>query len=126
VLQLTDTLLGVSGGNRTTPSNASIALARRAVDIAKRIGVVNGIDSVRSTLDRSPRSHFARSGESALTRREREVLSLISKGRSNRQIADELFVNPNTVDTHVRNIFLKLGVNSRAEAAQKSARMNLD
>jgi len=52
-----------------------------------------------------------------LTRREREVLALLSGGRSNREIARLLLVTPRTVDKHVENLLGKLGVASRTAAA---------
>jgi NarL family two-component system response regulator LiaR len=52
-----------------------------------------------------------------LTAREREVLALISQGRSNQEIADELFITLKTVKTHVSNILSKLEVEDRTQAA---------
>ena len=52
-----------------------------------------------------------------LTGREREVLALLAIGRTNREIAGELFVSGKTVATHVSHILAKLGVRSRVEAA---------
>ena len=52
-----------------------------------------------------------------LTDRERGVLRLFAAGRTNRQIAEELFISNKTASTHVSNILLKLGVASRGEAA---------
>lgn len=49
-----------------------------------------------------------------LTEREREVLTLVGKGRSNDQIAEELFLSPTTVKTHVNRTMTKLGVHDRA------------
>jgi DNA-binding CsgD family transcriptional regulator len=53
----------------------------------------------------------------ALTPREREVLSLIAEGRTNRQIAETLFITENTAGVHVSRILGKLGAASRTEAA---------
>ncbi len=51
-----------------------------------------------------------------LTRREREVMMHLARGKSNQQIADELFITESTVKKHVNSIYFKLEVNSRAEA----------
>ena len=51
-----------------------------------------------------------------LTPRELQVLRLVSAGRTNKAIADELVLSERTVDRHVSNIFTKLGVSSRAAA----------
>jgi DNA-binding NarL/FixJ family response regulator len=52
-----------------------------------------------------------------LTSRERQVLELIARGASNRQIAEELFISERTTSVHVSNILRKLGVGSRGQAA---------
>ncbi|WDF83582.1 response regulator transcription factor [Lacticaseibacillus pabuli] len=52
-----------------------------------------------------------------LTSREREVLKLIAQGKSNQEIADELFITLKTVKTHVSNILAKLEVDDRTKAA---------
>lgn len=52
-----------------------------------------------------------------LTRREEDVLRLLVEGRTAPQIAEELVVSPNTVKTHVRNLYRKLGINRRADLA---------
>ncbi|MGD0703455.1 MAG: AAA family ATPase [Trebonia sp.] len=53
----------------------------------------------------------------ALTDREREVLTLLARGKSNREIGTELFITPKTASVHVSNILSKLGAASRTEAA---------
>lgn len=52
-----------------------------------------------------------------LTDREVEVLALIAAGKTNRQMAEELFISPKTVGRHVENIYVKIGVSTRAGAA---------
>lgn len=63
--------------------------------------------------------------ELGLTPRERDVLRLVAAGRSNRQIAEELFISPKTASVHVSNILAKLGVSSRGEAAAVAHRLRL-
>jgi DNA-binding NarL/FixJ family response regulator len=59
--------------------------------------------------------------EANLTTREEEVLRLLAKGRRSKEIADELDVSMGTVNTHVRHIYEKLHVRSRAEAVARFA-----
>ena len=61
-----------------------------------------------------------------LTPRELEVLGLLVEGRSNRQIAEQLFISGKTASVHVTNILAKLGVHSRLEAAAMARRLGLD
>ncbi|MGD6743145.1 helix-turn-helix transcriptional regulator [Streptomyces sp. BH106] len=63
--------------------------------------------------------------EFGLTSRERDVLRLVAAGRSNRQIAEELFISPKTASVHVSNILAKLGVAGRGEAAALAHRLHL-
>ena len=60
-----------------------------------------------------------------LTGRERDVLRLVALGRTNRQIAEELFISPKTASVHVSNILAKLGVSGRGEAAAVAHRTGL-
>ena len=55
-----------------------------------------------------------------LTRREQEMLEQLSKGYRYKEIADKLYISLDTVRTHIRNIYEKLQVNSRAEALKKT------
>src|SRR6201986_2160236 len=60
-----------------------------------------------------------------LTAREFEVLRLVAAGRSNRNIASELFISAKTASVHVSNILGKLGVTGRGEAAATAHRLRL-
>jgi ATP/maltotriose-dependent transcriptional regulator MalT len=68
----------------------------------------------------TPIEHFG------LTDREAEVLALVAAGRSNPQIAAELFISPKTASVHVSNIISKLGVTSRGEAAALAHRLGVE
>jgi DNA-binding NarL/FixJ family response regulator len=59
------------------------------------------------------------------TERELQVQRLLSDGRTNRQIGDELFITPKTASVHVSRILMKLGVANRAEAAAAAHRLGL-
>jgi DNA-binding NarL/FixJ family response regulator len=63
--------------------------------------------------------------ELGLTPREREVLALVADGRTNRQIAEALFISNKTASVHVSNILAKLGVANRGEAAAVAHRLRL-
>ena len=56
----------------------------------------------------------------ALSPRESAVLDLIAQGQSNKTIARILGISPETVKTHVKNLFLKLGVEKRAQAVARA------
>jgi DNA-binding CsgD family transcriptional regulator len=74
---------------------------------------------VAGNQDKSPTADLG------LTAREQDVLRLIAAGKSDREIADELFISPRTAQTHVSNLLGKLGVNKRSEAAVLAIRHNL-
>jgi len=60
-----------------------------------------------------------------LSSREQEVLKLITEGATNTEIARHLYLSPNTIKTHVRNILNKLGVEHRLQAAVIALRHGL-
>lgn len=68
---------------------------------------------------------FQRNTESPLTPRETEVLQLLSKGKSYTMIADELFIDKETVRSHIKKIYVKLEVNSKSQAIEKATRERL-
>ena len=60
-------------------------------------------------------SERPKAGWASLTDAEANVAHLAANGSTNREIADKLFISPHTVNTHLRHIFDKLGVNSRIQ-----------
>jgi DNA-binding CsgD family transcriptional regulator len=114
--------------------------AERAARDAYATAVRLGARPLRAELEQlARRGRLALTGEAArdepaaassgeqlgLTPRELEVLRLVTDGRSNRQIAEELFISVKTASVHVSNILAKLGVGSRVEAAAVAHRLGL-
>ena len=83
----------------------ALADARRVGRELRRLGVQRRIVS-------QPR---AKTGWDSLTDSELTVVNLIAQGVTNRDVATQLHLSPNTVKTHIRNAFAKLGINSRAQ-----------
>jgi DNA-binding NarL/FixJ family response regulator len=80
---------------------------------------------VINRFSRSEDKSGTRSGLDQITERELEVLGLAARGMSNRDIAHELSISVRTVQTHLSNIFNKVGVGSRTEAVMYGLRAGL-
>lgn len=63
--------------------------------------------------------------EVGITKREYEVLDLIARGMSNREIADKLFVSTSTIKTHTSNLFMKLDASRRTQAISRAKELRL-
>ena len=101
----------------------SIAEAEAARASFETLGAAREADRAAEllrSLGASGRRHSKHSG--LLSVREREVLTLVERGLSNREIAGRLFIAPKTASHHVSTILAKLGVRTRAEAAAFAAR----
>ena len=72
-----------------------------------------------------PGGYGRRKDDEPLTRKELEVLARLAEGRSNREIADALFVTPATVKSHLAHIYVKLGVTGRQEAMARAVALGL-
>ena len=105
------------------------AAAERALELARRSGDVVTLREARTLLERAstrrPTRPFAPGLVEPLTERELEVLRLVAAGRSNRQIAAELYLALGTVKTHVHSIAGKLGAANRVEAVARARELGL-
>ncbi|MBF9067369.1 helix-turn-helix transcriptional regulator [Streptacidiphilus fuscans] len=116
---------------------AASAAARESAALACRHGDQLMQRELRSLAERARLSLDAAASEAGpepddtfqdafhLTPRERDVLKLLALGRTNRQIAEELFISPKTASVHVSNILAKLEVTGRGEAAAVAHRLRL-
>jgi ATP/maltotriose-dependent transcriptional regulator MalT len=130
LLRCAESVLGA--GDR----DGAAAQLRRAAELAHRLGARPLSDGI-ALLARRARIPLGEPGDKAgaqapsgperlgLTAREFEVLRLVAAGRSNREIATELFISAKTASVHVSNILSKLGVATRGEAAATAHRLHL-
>jgi DNA-binding CsgD family transcriptional regulator len=136
--QLGHALIGAAEAAAADGDRAAAATqVRHAAQIADRLGARPLREQAESLARRArltpagdPATQAADPGEQArhqygLTARELEVLRLVAIGRSNRDIAAELFISAKTASVHVSNIMSKLGVASRVEAAALAYRLGL-
>ena len=97
------------------PERAGYLLKERVSDLAVLLDALRRISDGECVLDptivgRLVARRRAQGPLNELTDREREVLALIAEGRSNRAICDMLYLSPKTVEGHIRQIFLKIGL----------------
>ncbi len=78
--------------------------------------VMEGGGPMSAHIARMVISSFKRNEQTPLTRRETEILEQIATGKSRKRIADELFIDLETVKSHIKNIYHKLDVHSKADA----------
>ncbi|CAL9579544.1 hypothetical protein SUDANB43_04974 [Streptomyces sp. enrichment culture] len=132
--RLAGALLATGGEDERARATELLRLARTVADHLDARPLSDAV----ALLGRRARLTLGHAGEPAapsgptdpaealgLTERERDVLRLVSEGRTNRQIAGELFISPKTASVHVSNILAKLGVSGRGEAAAVAHRLAL-
>jgi DNA-binding NarL/FixJ family response regulator len=99
-----------------SPERVGYLLKERVGRTEELIDALNRIDAGECVIDRQvvrelmerKRAHDPLSG---LSQREREILELMAEGRSNQGICQTLWLSQKTIETHIRNLFLKLGLN---------------
>ena len=102
--------------------------ARRTLECCPDPGRLPALlESAESELHRAvtPQVTTARAGAARLTERELAVLRLLPSSRSQREVAATLYVSLNTVKTHIRGIYRKLGISTREEAVSRARALRL-
>nr|WP_227464207.1 response regulator transcription factor [Nocardioides lijunqiniae] len=122
VHELAAVRVGLAGILRAT---GDVAGAREVGDLARATAHALGarplLDELRAIGGAAQRS----AAPDALTAREQEILALVADGRSNGEVAKQLFISTKTVSVHVSNILGKLGASGRTEAAAIARRRGL-
>jgi DNA-binding NarL/FixJ family response regulator len=113
------TVLRAAGRGAEAAAHADLAR-----EVARGLGAEPLIAEIRA-LGLTRASSREAGEQQILTGREREVLALLVEGRTNRQIAGQLYISEKTVSVHVSNILAKLMVGSRTEAAAMARRQGL-
>jgi DNA-binding NarL/FixJ family response regulator len=95
-----------------------VRLAEAYRALGDEVSATAEVARAEATYERLGAHRLAQELPDGLTRRECEVLTLVADGRSNRQIGEALFISDRTVARHLTNIFTKIGVSSRTQAAR--------
>jgi DNA-binding NarL/FixJ family response regulator len=109
------------------PTSLSLKVMMGALDLVMAGGVYvpsSLIEAAQGRASSDTVARIAREPWSELTRRQRDVLGLISQGKSNKLIADALSMSESTVKAHVKQIIRRLRVANRTQAALLAAGMN--
>ncbi|HEY2316804.1 MAG TPA: response regulator transcription factor [Solirubrobacteraceae bacterium] len=108
------------------------AYVLKEVDVVELVRIIravahgeSGFDSRSAELMRSLVAHRGEASAPDLTEREREVVSMLARGLTNREIGTRMFVSESTAKFHVHNVMRKLGVRRRAEVAYAAGKYGL-
>jgi DNA-binding CsgD family transcriptional regulator len=102
---------------RDKQKTAAKSALEQAHGIFERLGALLWAESTNAELHRVGLRRAAPVGASGMTVAEARVAELVAAGRTNREVAGELFMSPKTVEAHLSRIYRKLGLRSRAELA---------
>jgi non-specific serine/threonine protein kinase len=120
-----DTLTQAVDGLAAVVTEAGAALGERATQRllhSLRTAAIEDVLTVaRRALEELAQTNTAAAGTAMFTRREQEVVTLLARGASNRQIAEALVIAERTAEMHVSNILAKLGLTGRAQVAAWTA-----
>jgi DNA-binding NarL/FixJ family response regulator len=105
---------------------ATLAAERAFSYVEKLEEVLNNLEQAAGVSAAQTPAHPLPSPTNSLSPREREVLVMVTAGQTNKAIAENLYVSPNTVKTHVTSLLRKLQVDSRVQLAAVATRHGLD
>ncbi len=123
-LELAAALEDLGAELTATDRDAAIDVLGRTLALYTELGAIWDARRVRGRLRelgvrrRLVTAEPAASGWAAMTTSELAVTRLVAEGLTNREVAERLFVSPHTVNSHLRHVFSKLGINSRVELAR--------
>jgi DNA-binding CsgD family transcriptional regulator/tetratricopeptide (TPR) repeat protein len=110
-------------------STRAVALLQEAADAFRRSGAFLREKQVVQLVSRlgsaGRRAASSRRGATSLTPREKEVARLAARGHTSREIGEELFIGPRTVETHIANVCTKLGLSSKRELVARRDQLGL-
>ena len=119
-----------AGASAFVVKTEEIDAIKRTVDLVAAGQAVISPGLTAMLIDRLRRTPQDGTGtrpvKSTLTNREWEILDLICGGQSTREIAEGLYLSPETVNSHVKNVLKKLGVHSRAAAVEVASALRTD
>ena len=125
VLPSVGAAVGHRGSARTPRIRVLAALANLLAALSLRSTVVVVLDDVHLADGSSWEALHFLAGPQSLTRREREVISLAMSGLTAREIGEHLFIGERTVETHLANVYAKLGIGSRMGLLRIAQRLDL-
>jgi LuxR family maltose regulon positive regulatory protein len=104
-----------------------LEMVRERADLNE--GLLVFVDRILAASRRAPQSHLGLASRAqalgTLSARETDILRLIAQGMSNKEIARNLDIGPETVKTHLKSVFTKLGVERRAQAVSRAQTLGL-
>lgn len=110
IIALLFTVLGIWVANKLIQPKTKTVVVEKEIIVQKNLNFVINEYEIK---------------ERNISKRELEVLELMSEGLSNQEIADRLFVSLNTIKTHSSNLFSKLEVKSRTQALEKAKKLEI-
>lgn len=105
--------------------SGNIWLTVDTVDLSPDTDILKHSNCLLINLETRERVNFSEKNQGNISRREKEILNLLSKGASSKEISNQLFISVNTVNNHRKNIIQKLNVSNITQAVRMGAIMGI-